>query len=347
MTRVTTGCRLHFGLLRLPSAPDWADSGIRFYGGAGLMIEEPRLVVTVDRASNWNATGPLSARALGAARRYADARRCQDQIAVCVEGSPPEHVGLGVGTQLELAVAAGINRELDLHPELQEVARVMGRGKRSAVGVHGFALGGFIVDQGKRRPHELSGVERLGFPETWRVLVLTPPKPSPWFGEPEAAAFAVIGEQYDARMERLLCESMAPAIAQRDFTSFTSAVADYNRSAGRYYQAALRRGHADFGADRLIDWLTRNGAAGAGQSSWGPTAYGFFENPERAAHAARQAAADWPTLLVTATRARNVGASIMGTNLLFGLRHRRRVRRHFVRTRSFTKFLGLRNPRWF
>jgi len=41
MTRVTTGSRLHFGLLRLPPAPVWVDDGTRYYGGAGLMLEQP------------------------------------------------------------------------------------------------------------------------------------------------------------------------------------------------------------------------------------------------------------------------------------------------------------------
>ena len=41
--------------------------------------------------------------------------------------------------------------EMSTRPNLaiEELARLVGRGARSAVGAHGFALGGFLVEAGK------------------------------------------------------------------------------------------------------------------------------------------------------------------------------------------------------
>src|SRR5215207_1822870 len=64
MTRVTTGSRLHFGLLRPPPA-----GGGRGFGGCGLMVEAPAVRVAVGPARDWSAAGPLADRALAVARR--------------------------------------------------------------------------------------------------------------------------------------------------------------------------------------------------------------------------------------------------------------------------------------
>ena len=63
----------------------------------------------------------------------------------------PAHSGLGSGTQLGLAVAralAELSRSRRPRPVL---ARAVERGRRSAIGTWTFALGGFIVEGGRRR----------------------------------------------------------------------------------------------------------------------------------------------------------------------------------------------------
>src|SRR2546430_1480649 len=131
MIRVTTGSRLHFGLLGLSGSTG------RAFGGCGLMVREPAVSVTVCPADEWRAAGPLAARALAFAKRFAESLPPDslEPQQVTVEECPPEHVGLGVGTQLGLAVARAINRTAGL-PDLPaaELARRVGRGARSAVG---------------------------------------------------------------------------------------------------------------------------------------------------------------------------------------------------------------------
>ena len=104
MTRVVAPSRLHFGLLHVPVAGliHWPDgTPVRHFGGLGLMIDRPGLEVRVEPADEWSATGPLADRALGFAYRLTG---CKPDFAgrhfrIDVIHAPPEHVGLGVGTQ--------------------------------------------------------------------------------------------------------------------------------------------------------------------------------------------------------------------------------------------------------
>src|SRR5204862_353231 len=82
-----------------------------------------------------------------------------------VAACPPEHTGLGVGTQLSRAVARAVCPGV---PAV-ELARLAGRGNRSAIGVYGFEAGGFLVDGGKRDDAALAPLmARVDFPGDWR-----------------------------------------------------------------------------------------------------------------------------------------------------------------------------------
>src|SRR5437867_3065524 len=105
------------------------------------MIDQPGLSVRLESADQWRASGPLADRALELARRFV-ATLPPDAVEphrIIVESTPPEHVGLGTGTQLGLAVAKTLaiaHGHSDW--DAVELARRVGRGARSAVGVHGF-----------------------------------------------------------------------------------------------------------------------------------------------------------------------------------------------------------------
>src|SRR5262245_5520227 len=177
MIRVWAPSRLHFGMLSLPGA--WAATG-RCFGGVGLMIEKPGLSVAVEAAASWSAEGPLAERALGFARRFAEASAAipteRPPCRLILESSPREHVGLGTGTQLGLAVARGLALAWKLPPEdASSLAKKVGRGARSALGVHGFEHGGLLVEAGKRSEDSIAPlVARLPFPEDWPIVLVVP-----------------------------------------------------------------------------------------------------------------------------------------------------------------------------
>lgn len=301
MTRVTTGSRLHFGLLRLPPPGPWT-AGARYFGGVGLMVQEPAIAVAVEPAADWSAAGPLAERALAFARACVDGDAA---FAVRVERCPADHTGFGVGTQLALATAAAVGRSLGRDESTEILARRVGRGTRSAVGVHGFARGGFLVDGGKRSPDELAPlVARFDFPDDWRIVLFDPPGARRVHGADESAAFAELSEAADDAMARLVLLGMLPALADRDLPAFGDALAEYNARAGELFRPAQLETYSTPQTAEVVAWLLRRGVRGAGQSSWGPTAFAVVGDADEAA--ALVAASPVPAL---ATVARNSGAA--------------------------------------
>ena len=103
--RIRTPSRLHFGLL------GWGPQAVRQFGGVGLMIEDPGLELVGETAPEWTFEGPLAPRVEQVVRRLVEESRSDRSDFVMPAGArievlsaPAEHVGLGVGTQLSLAV---------------------------------------------------------------------------------------------------------------------------------------------------------------------------------------------------------------------------------------------------
>lgn len=126
--------RLHFGLWSL------GGGGGREFGGVGAMVEQPAFEVAISGAGQIVVTGGKSERIVQYAERWARFHgRTVPDCQIEVLRSIPEHAGLGSGTQLGLAVAAGLNAFCGLPSQTpQELALSVGRGLRSAVGTYGF-----------------------------------------------------------------------------------------------------------------------------------------------------------------------------------------------------------------
>jgi beta-RFAP synthase len=287
MIEVVTASRLHFGLINPgPPAP-------RRFGGAGMMIERPGLHLRASPAAEWSVSGPLASRVLEFARRFCESFGPVMPQHFEVLSAPAEHVGLGTGTQLGMAVArllAVAAGRADLSAET--LARHVGRGRRSAIGIHGFEKGGFLVDGGQGAEGGLAPLlARLLVPESWRVvLALLPPGPS-WFGNREQRAFEVlVGSDNRARVDRLcrlLMLGMMPALLEADIDAFGEALFEYNALAGEAF-AQLQGGvYAEKRVADTVAFLRRQGVRGVGQSSWGPTVFAIAEDENRAASVVR------------------------------------------------------------
>jgi len=272
--RVVAPSRLHFGLLNVPSGT--VENELHF-GGCGLMLDAPCVAVSVERAEAWSHEGPSGERALKYARQVTEEPR-----RVVVESCPPEHVGLGVGTSLGLAVAKAILPELSSI----QLAQRIGRGERSGIGIHGFEHGGFIVDGGKREREISQLAGRYEFPAEWRVVLFLPQSSSSWHGEREREAFARKRTERAVRaierMGPLLSAEIVPALQSARFERFGEAIHEYNRLAGLPFveeQGGIYTGNA---TESIIDAIRSMGFPGAGQSSWGPAVFAFAEDSERA-----------------------------------------------------------------
>ena len=104
----------------------------------------------------------------------------------------PSHAGLGSGTKLALAVTAALSALAGQSPDPAAMARTAGRGARSAVGLWTFALGGFVVEGGRRPGVDAPAplLTRHAMPDEWRCVLVIPAAEPGLSGGPEEAAFA-------------------------------------------------------------------------------------------------------------------------------------------------------------
>jgi beta-RFAP synthase len=298
MIRVRAASRLHFGLFSLPpegSSAYWPNSlgeavlPARRFGGAGLMVEAPGLELRAEPAAAWCAEGPLAERALRFAREFAQTLAAPTPQRIVIERAPPEHAGLGSGTQLGLAVARAVAAAHRLDLDAVELARRVGRGKRSGLGVHGFERGGFLVEAGKRGSEGVAPLAvRLPFPEEWRVVLVLPAWGQGLHGATEVAALQrLLAEGWPLERTDSLCRlallGMVPALIERDLAGFGVALYDLNRRVGEAFRAVQGGTYAHPRTAEVVAFVRQQGIAGVGQSSWGPAVFAVVGDGERAA----------------------------------------------------------------
>jgi beta-ribofuranosylaminobenzene 5'-phosphate synthase len=282
---VTTGSRLHFGMFSL-GAP-----GVRQFGGVGVMIDQPGVRLQITESDQLSATGPMSEAALRAARALAQAEisTTEPHCRIEVQSAPPRHAGLGSGTQLALAVAAGIRAIEGGEPlEPEQLARAVGRGQRSAVGLYGFLQGGLIVEAGKLTDDEISPlVARVPVSPDWRFLLVRPQASEGLSGDAERLAFAQLPPapaSVTAEMCREALMELLPAVIERRFDRFSGSLFRFGQQAGSCF-ASLQAGvYATTEVAEAARLLAELGVVGVAQSSWGPTLFAALPS-EQAAHA--------------------------------------------------------------
>jgi beta-ribofuranosylaminobenzene 5'-phosphate synthase len=283
--RVTAGSRLHFGLL------SFGQQGRRQFGGAGVMISSPVLQLKIEESDSFSASGPMAERVeqfVMYLSRHADWWRADRPFRVIVEETPPPHAGLGSGTQLGMAMAMALAKWFNAGPQTAEaLARSVGRGRRSGVGIHGACSGGFIIEGGKLADEISPLVSRIAIPDEWRFLLITQNEAVGVSGEVEQQAFQRLPpvplEITAALCRKLVCE-LAPAAARGDFAHFGEALYRYGQLAGECFAAWQGGLYASPAIERLVARCREAGACGVGQSSWGPTVFALCRTQADAEH---------------------------------------------------------------
>jgi beta-RFAP synthase len=224
------------------------------------------------------------------------AHRCQDALGVAgarvrVLEAIPAHVGLGSGTKLALAVTAALAALAGNSPDAIPLARAAGRGARSAVGLWTFVLGGLVVEGGVRRDVEQPAplLVRYAMPEEWHCVLAIPAADPGLSGAAEEEAFARLRPDADraALIAQIVLTSLLPALVERDLGEFGAALTRLQRLVGEAF-ASIQGGTFHPRAGALVDALLRLGAAGAGQSSWGPAVYGLVGSEQQGRELARR-----------------------------------------------------------
>ncbi len=270
---ITTGSRLHFGLIcNKPHSP-WR------FGGIGVMLRQPawRLSVTPITAD----TDTIDA-GVDVVSRIRDFLACirshQNVTSLHIEvlQDLAFHTGLGSGTQLGLALSAAI--EVMTHRRLQEdpfqLAQLADRAERSAIGTIGFARGGFLVDHGESQGDSLNRrVDRIAVPDDWRFVLVHPVDSQGLSGEKERAFF---GQR--VHMPQILIDDLGqqirtqitPAVRENRFEQFAASLENYGRTVGAFYAGEQGGVFAHPAMTQLVSHLRANGICGMAQSSWGP-----------------------------------------------------------------------------
>lgn len=313
---ISTPSRLHFGLLRFEQT-----SGPSF-GGLGMMIAEPRTTVRMAVARAWQATGADGDRALAYAKLALDGlsstiHEAPRAIRIDVEESIPAHHGLGSGTQLALAVAAGVRSLCGLaETSADELAAIAGRGRRSAIGCHGFTCGGMLYELGSFANEPLGRLaRRVAAPSSWRIVLVTAARCAGLSGDHETKAFdrlPPVPAATTARLERLAEAAILPAAELENVKAFGEALFEYGRLAGECFVSVQGGPYASAEIAACVATLRELGVPGAGQSSWGPTVFAIVEDQSHAeALVARlRAIPRWAEHPMRITSADNNGAHI-------------------------------------
>ena len=278
---VTAPARLHFGML------DPAGLGPRRFGGCGVGLERPRVVVGISSRSGNDvvAHGSQAERAITFARRARDAFGHTGGLEVEVREAIPPHVGLGSGTKLGLAIARGVAELAGVAAGPGALAEASGRAARSSVGSWTFAAPGLVVEAGVAEDGLISPlVMRHLVPERWRCVLALPAGQEGLSGDAEERFFSELHDHAEGepRVSRLLLTALVPGLVTGDVVEFGGALREIQREIGSMF-AARQGGVFHPRAAPVVEALEALGVAAVGQSSWGPTVYGIVDSPERAA----------------------------------------------------------------
>lgn len=315
--RVVAPARLHLGFL------DPAGALGRRFGSIGLALEEVATAVTLRLASRDRCIGPEAGRSAERVAALRAAWGVTMPVEVTIEEAIPAHAGLGSGTQLGLALGAGLARLHGVATTPGDVATILDRGMRSGIGVAAFAQGGFLVDGG-RAPDELAPppvTAHLPFPEAWRVLLVLDPARQGLHGTLETTAFSRLPPfpaDRAAQLCHLVLMRLLPAVARAELAPAAAALAEIQQALGDHFapfQGGGRFTSPDVG--EAMAWLAAEGATGQGQSSWGPTGFALLADAASAERLAAAGAARFGGrgLAFRAVRGRNRPAGIVAAGL--------------------------------
>jgi beta-ribofuranosylaminobenzene 5'-phosphate synthase len=281
---ITAPARLHFGML------DPAGLGTRRFGGFGVGVESPRVVVELTPRADAAviASGPQSERAVAFARRARAAFGLGGGVEVSVREAIPPHAGLGSGTKLGLAIARGLAELAGISAGPDQLAEASGRAARSSVGCWTFAGPGLVVEAGVRDEGWLSPlVARHPMPKRWRCVLALSLGVEGLSGNAEERFFRGLRDSplAEPRISRLLLTALLPGLLRGDIEEFGAALTQIQREIGSMF-AAQQGGVFHPRAAPLVDALLALGVEAVGQSSWGPSVYGIVDGAERATEVA-------------------------------------------------------------
>ncbi len=275
--KIKTPSRLHFGII------DLSREFKREYGALGVTLKRGYEIRIEESESGIQIEGNERERTI-IKDVYQKLKKEYDLLPgyeITIDERLPNHVGLGSTTQLTLGTSLGLLKLAQKNVTTLKMAKMLGRGRYSAIGTHGFEKGGFILEGGKAEKNEISPLtKRVTIPDDWRFLIVCPKK-SKGYDEKEERPIMEelkIDKKYPEKICHNILMGILPALKEKDIKSFGEHLTEIQRLVGSSfsdYQEGIY--HPDI--EDIVD-LMQEHTYGGGQSSWGPTAYGIVKKSD-------------------------------------------------------------------
>lgn len=277
---VIAPARLHMGFIDLSGALG------RHFGSIGVALNGINTQITVSSGPDLAVNGACAERASKSVKRLCQLLDLPDRMHISIANAIPEHIGLGSGTQLSLAIGAGLNAFFDLKLSVREIAHLTDRGARSGIGIGVFEQGGLVVDGG-RGPDTITPplLSRMPVPEQWRFILVFDSRGQGLHGAQEVSAFKQLPAFPRTEAERLaylLLMQALPALAEQNLVAFGAVITELQESVGRHFAPVQGGVFTSREVAAAMTWLGRQGAVAIGQTSWGPTGFCAVDKPELA-----------------------------------------------------------------
>ncbi|OAI02643.1 GHMP kinase [Methylomonas methanica] len=259
----------------------------RHFGSIGLALNEINTRLTITAAESLQVSGPSADRALKCTRQFCQLLGVPDALNITIENAIPEHIGLGSGTQMALAVGAALNAFYGLGLSVREIAQLSDRGARSGIGIGIFEKGGLVVDGGRGPDTKTPPIiAQMAVPEDWRFILVFDQRGQGLHGEQEVSAFQQLPPFPQAQAERLcylLLMQGLPALAERDLDKFGEVITSLQQAVGEHFAPVQGGVFTSPDVAAAMTSLAGQGAVAIGQTSWGPTGFCAVADPQRAA----------------------------------------------------------------
>ena len=327
---IETPSRLHLTLIDL--------NGIygRIDGGVGITIEKPCLNLEAEPTDDGievlfskssNKTSDIiedyTLKIQQSTLKIMNALEIEGGYKFTIDEAYPPHSGLGSGTQLSLAAAKLVSKMNNKDIKAYDLAKIVGRGGTSGIGVESFENGGFIVDGGHESvekpsflPSSASNaspppiIARYDFPMDWKIILVIPDVERGVSGAKEIDAFknhCPIQLHEVEKLSHLLLMKLMPSVLESDLDSFGKSINNIQNIGFKKIENKLQNPCIG----QIMKNLRDAGAAGAGMSSFGPTVYAVTDTNEQDIVSAANDAIENVGGEIINTRARNKGAKLI------------------------------------
>ena len=263
--------RLHMGFIDLSGSLD------RHFGSIGIALNEHATRLSLTSGEKRVITGPSAERADKCLTLMCQALNVSDKLTVNIETAIPEHIGLGSGTQMSLAIGSALNAYYGLGLGVRDIAALMDRGLRSGIGIGIFERGGLVVDGGRgEKTITPPVIVHLDIPASWRFILVLDKRGQGLHGQQEIEAFKVLPPFPRHEVERLcylLMMKGLPAVAENNIVDFGNVISQLQCSVGEHFAAAQGGVFTSPEVAVAMKWLAQQGSVAIGQTSWGPTGF--------------------------------------------------------------------------